>query len=132
MRLLKIADSIRVRLSRILSDSNSDDFIENITIPSDILKDIKDNDAIEVKYGQWDDIDTYARKGALGGNLLKSRYYNDFENSGKPTSIIFESKSTGRTIMITSKGIIIFYGKNLTHEEVEDYIIQQIIPRLSL
>jgi len=48
----KIADSIRVRLSRILSDS--DDFIENITIPSDILKDIKDNDAIEVKYGQWE------------------------------------------------------------------------------
>ena len=35
----KIADSIRVRLSRILS--NSDDFIKMVSISPDVLKDIK-------------------------------------------------------------------------------------------
>jgi len=126
----KIADSIRVRLSRILS--NSDDFIEKVGISSDVLRDIENNDAIEVKYGWWDDIETYARKGALKGNLLRSRYYTDFEGSGKPTLIMFESQSTGRTIRISSQGIVTFYGQNVTPQEVEDYIIQMIIPRLRL
>ena len=126
----KIADSIRVRLSRILS--NSDDFIEKVCIPSDVLREIENNDAVEVKYGWWDDIETYARKGALKGNLLRSRYYTDFESSGNPTLITFESQSTGRTIRISSQGIITFYGQNVTPQEVEDYIIQMIIPRLRL
>ena len=126
----KIADSIRVRLSRILS--NSDDFIEKVGISSDVLRDIENNDAIEVKYGWWDDIETYAHKGALKGNLLRSRYYTDFEGSGKPTLIMFESQSTGRTIRISSQGIVTFYGQNVTPQEVEDYIIQMIIPRLRL
>ena len=126
----KIADSIRERLSRILS--NSDDFIEKVGISSDVLRDIENNDAVEVKYGWWDDIETYARKGALKGNLLRSRYYTDFEGSGKPTLIMFESQSTGRTIRISSQGIVTFYGQNVTPQEVEDYIIQMIIPRLRL
>jgi len=126
----KIADSVRVRLSRVLS--NVDDFIEKISIPPNVLRDIENNDAIEVKYGWWDDIETYARKGALKGNLSRSRYYRDFENSGEPTLITFESRSTGRTIRITSQGIITFYGQNITQQEIEDYIIQMIIPRLGI
>jgi len=126
----KIADSIRVRLSRILS--NSDDFIGNVGILPDVLKDIESNDAIEVKYGWWDDIETYARKGALKGNLSRSRYYTDFESSGKPTIITFESQSTGRTIRISSQGIVTFYGQNVTQQEIEDYIMRIIIPRLRL
>jgi len=126
----KIADSIRVRLSRILS--NSDDFIEKVGIPPDVLRDIENNDAVEVKYGWWDDIETYARKGALKGNLLKSRYYTDFESSGSPTLITFESQSTGRTIRISSQGIVTFYGQNVNQHEIEDYIMRIIIPRLRL
>lgn len=126
----KIADSIRVRLSRILS--HTDDFIEKIIIPPNVLKDIEDNDAVEVKYGWWDDIETYARKGALKGNLLRSRYYTDFESSGRPTLITFESQSTGRTIRISSQGIITFYGQNVTQQEIENYIMQMIIPRLRI
>lgn len=126
----KIADSIRVRLSRILS--NSDDFIEKISIPPVVLRDIENNDVVEVKYGWWDDIETYARKGALKGNLSRSRYYSDFESSGKPTLITFESQSTGRTIRLSTQGIITFYGQNVTQQEIEDYIMQMIIPRLKL
>jgi len=126
----KIADSIRVRLSRILS--NSDDFIKMVSIPPDVLKDIKNSDAIEIKYGWWDDIETYARKGALKGNLLKSRFYKDFDGSGKPISITFESRSTGRTIKLSSQGIVIFYGQNVNQQEIEDYIMRIIIPRLRL
>lgn len=126
----KIADSIRVRLCRILS--NSDDFIEKISIPSDVLRDIGNNDAVEVKYGWWDDIETYARKGALKGNLLRSKYYTDFESTGRPTLITFESQTTGRTIRISSQGIVTFYGQNVTQQEIEDYIIQIILPRLRL
>lgn len=118
----KIADSIRVRLSRILS--NSDDFIEKVSIPPDVLRNIVNDDAIEVKYGWWDNIETYARKGALKGNLSRSRYYIDFERSGSPTLITFESQSTGRTIKISSKGIVIFYGQNVTQQEIEDYIMK--------
>ena len=126
----KIADSIRVRLSRILS--NSDDFIEKVGIPPDVLRDIENNDAVEVKYGWWDDIETYARKGALKGNLLRSRYYTDFESSGNPTLITFESQSTGRTIRISSQGIVTFYGQNVNQQEIEDYIMRIVIPRLRL
>jgi hypothetical protein len=126
----KIADSIRVRLSRILS--NSDDFIEKVNISFNVLKDIVNNDAVEVKYGWWDNIETYAHKGALKGNLLKSRYYTDFDSSGYPTLITFESQSTGRTIRISSQGIVTFYGQNITQQEIEDYIMQMIIPRLGL
>jgi len=126
----KIADSIRVRLSKILS--NSDNFIEKVSIPPDVLRDIENNDAVEVKYGWWDDIETYAKKGALKGNLSRSRYYTDFERSGKPTLITFESQSTGRTIKLSSRGIITFYGQNVTNQEIEDYIMRIIIPRLRL
>ena len=126
----KIADSIRVRLSRILS--GGDDFVENVNIPSSVLRDIVINDAVEVKYGWWDDIGTYARKGALKGNLLKSSHYDDFEQSGEPTLITFESQSAGRTVRITSKAIITFYGKNITQEEIENYINQMIISRLGI
>lgn len=126
----KIADSIRVRLSRILS--NSYDFIEKVNIPPNVLRYIENNDAVEVKYGWWDDIETYARKGALKGNLSRSRYYADFERSGDPTLITFESQSTGRTIRISSQGIVTFYGQNITQREIEDYIMQIIIPRLGL
>lgn len=126
----KIADGIRIRLSRILS--NMDDFIEKISIPPNVLRYIENNDAIEVKYGWWDNIETYARKGGLKGNLTRSRYYRDFENSGEPTLITFESRRTGRTIRITSQGIITFYGQNITQQEIEDYTLQMIIPRLGL
>lgn len=126
----KIADSIRVRLSRILS--NMDDFIEKIIIPPSVLRDIGNNDAIEIKYGWWDDIETYARKGALKGNLSRSRFYRDFEASGNPTSITFESQNTGRTIRITSQGIVTFYGQNITQQEIEEYIMQMIITRLGI
>ena len=76
----KIADSVRIRLSRILS--NTDDFIEKIKIPTSVLRDIEKNDAIEIKYGWWDGIETYARKGALKGNLSRSKFYSEFENFG--------------------------------------------------
>ncbi|UCH96124.1 MAG: hypothetical protein JSV88_04520 [Candidatus Aminicenantes bacterium] len=122
-----IADSIRVRLSKILS--GTDNFIEKISIPPNVLRDILEDEveAIEIKYGWWDNIETYARKGALKGNLRQSRYYRSFEQTGDPTSIIFESNSTGRTIKITSKGIITFYGQDITQQEIEDYIIGTII-----
>jgi len=126
----KIADGIRVRLSRVLS--NVDDFIEKIVIPSNVLRDLENNDAIEIKYGWWDDIETYAKKGALKGNLSRSRYYSDFESSGEPTLLTFESRSIGRTIRITSQGIITFYGQEITKQEIEDYIMAWIIPRLRL
>ncbi len=126
----KIADTIRVRLSRILS--GLDDFIEKVSLSQDVLRFIEKNDAVEVKYGWWDDLETYASKGALKGNLSRSRYYEDFERSGYPTLITFESKSTGRTIRISSKGIVTFYGQSVTQQEIEDYIIQMIIPRLGL
>lgn len=126
----KIADSIRVRLSRILSDF--DDFVEKVSISPDVLRDIKNNDAGEVKFGWWDDIETYAHRGALQGNLSNSRYYTDFDSSGKPTLITFESRSAGRTIRLSSQGIVTFYGQNVTREEIEDYIIRMIVPRLIL
>jgi len=126
----KIADGVRIRLSRILS--NTDDFVEKIKISTSVLRDIENNDAIEIKYGWWDDIETYARKGALKGNLSRSRFYSEFENSGDPTLITFESRSTGRTIRITSQGIITFYGQNITKQEIESYITQWIVPRLGL
>ncbi len=126
----KIADGIRIRLSRALS--NVDDFIEKITIPTSVLKDIENNDAIEIKYGWWNDIETYAKKGALKGNLSRSRFYSEFENSGEPTLITFESRGTGRTIRITSQGVITFYGQNITKQEIENYVRQWLIPRLRL
>jgi len=126
----KIADSVRIRLSRILS--NTDDFIEKIKIPTSVLREIEKNDAIEIKYGWWDGIETYARKGALKGNLSRSRFYSEFENFGDPTLITFESRSTGRTIRITSQGIITFYGENITKQEIENYIIEWLVPRLRL
>lgn len=126
----KIADGIKIRLSRILS--NTDDFIESIFIPPNDLREIGNEDAIEIKYGWWKDIEIYVSKGALKGNLKRSRFYTDFENSGDPTLLIFESQSTGITIRITTKGIITFYSLDVTEQVMEEYILRRIIPRLNI
>lgn len=126
-----IADKIQVRLSMILH--NSVDFIEEINIPRNVMKDIENDDAIETKFGWWSNIETYADRGALRGNLSKSksRFYRAFDSSGEPTYIMFESRRAGRTIRITERGIIALYG-NISKQEVEEYINQEVVSRLPI
>jgi hypothetical protein len=114
-----VAEGIRLRLGRALGQT--DDFIEDVVIPSARLKQLVQHDAAELKYGWWDGLETYARKGALKGNLFKSKYYSDFKKAN-PTSITFESKSIGRTIRVSIRGSITLYGKDLKTKEIEDYV----------
>lgn len=124
----KIADQIEVKLSRALS--TAENFVNKVFIEPIIIRNILNDDAIELKYGWWDDIDTFARKGALKGDILQSKFYNDFEQSGKPTFMIFVSRNAEKTIKITSQGIVTFYGQNITQQEIEDYIMRVISPRI--
>ena len=120
----KVADAIRLRIGRILA--GNEDLIEDVIIPPERLRKLLAEDAVELKFGWWDGIDTYARKGALKGNVFKSKYYNDFKK-GVPISVMFESKSNGRTIRISTSGSVTFYGRDLKPTELEQYVVDCIL-----
>ncbi len=119
-----VADGIRARLSYALA--GNDDFIEDIVIPAARLRGIITKDVLELKYCWWDGIETHARKAALKGNLLKSKYYAEFKK-GEPISMTFESKSTTRTIRLSATGSITLYGKDVKASDVEDYVAQFVL-----
>jgi hypothetical protein len=113
-----VADAVSLRLGIALA--GRDDFVTGIDVPSKRIKEIIDEDAVEVKYGWWDGIDTYARKGALKGNVTKSKYYTAFKKAD-PTTVTIESKSIGRTVKITTRGTLTLYGKDVKPADVEKY-----------
>lgn len=119
-----VADGIRARLSFALA--GTDDFIEKIVVPADRMRGIIAKDVLELKYCWWDGIDTHARKGALKGNLLKSKFYSEFKK-GQPISMTFESKSSNRTIRLSVNGSITIYGKDLKASDVEEYVEQFVL-----
>jgi hypothetical protein len=120
----QVADSVAARLGRAVA--GQDDYLESVEIPAARLRKLITDEAVEVKYGWWDGIDTHARKGALKGNVLRSKFYTQFK-SADPTTLTYESKSTGRTVRVTNRGTLTIYGKGVTKPDLEQYATDVIL-----
>ncbi len=131
-----IADKVKPLLSKALTRveasadnvefSGDEDFIESVDISIDKIREIaKETDVVEIKSGTWLNLEEHVPHGSLRGDLSQSKFYYNFETSGEPTVIRFESRQVGKTVAISSDGCVTFYGKNVIFENIEKYILNQ-------
>jgi hypothetical protein len=105
------------------------DAILNIAIPPSVLADLEQHDSIDVRAAKFRDVDSHVKEAGLRGSLTRSKRLRDLKQDGTWADITFASMSTGRRVRVTIWGLVSMMGRGVTREDLEAYIVAEILPR---
>lgn len=105
-----------------------DDY-EHVPISSPSIARIVGEDSLDASFGWWRDIDSDTSSASVQGDIEDSVHAQDIDDDGRIVWVIFTSEQYGGKVGI-STGSVVFYGNDWTHDRMENYIFDVVIPNL--
>ena len=102
---------------------------EVVEISSNTITQIVADDSIDSTFGWWEDVGPRTSSASVTGDIEQSTIAQDIDNRGNPTWVVFISEYKDMKVGVSNDNVV-FYGKGWDGEEIEDYIMNIIIPHL--
>lgn len=98
-------------------------------ISSTAITEIVANDSIDSTFGWWEDVGPRTSSASVTGDIDNSTIARNIGSSGNPTWNIFISQYKNMKVGVSGDNVV-FYGGGWDEDEIEDYIVNVVIPHL--
>jgi len=87
------------------------------------------DDSVDSTIGWWEDVGPRTSSASVTGDIDQSTIAQDIDNTGNPTWVIFISEYKNMKVGVSNNNVV-FYGDGWDGDEMEDYIVNVVLPRL--
>lgn len=106
------------------------DAILNIELPTELLRELERTESIDLKGAKFRDVDAEVKAASLRGSLKSSPRFRAIKSEGQYTEIAYVSRSVRKRIRVAVSGRVSMTGVNVTINDLESYIEDEILSRL--
>lgn len=108
---------------------NAEQDIDLQGINADALTKVVADDSRDSTFGWWEDVDADTSSASITGDIESSTHAKRIDSKGKPTWVVFVSDRYDLKVGV-SRDNVVFYGKGWTHDMMEDYVYDKVLPKI--